>query len=207
MNFGPVVGIDVSKRFSDMCILSPDNQIFAQTKIYHDSTSMKRAEALLKKATEAFGGRPAVVMEATSHYHLILFQFFSDCGYDVLVVNPLQSSSMKDFSIRKRKTDKVDALKLAMLYRTKTLRPSQIPQSAIRALWLLCRERVELLNDVTRYKNRLTAFLDQIFPGYDKVFSDVGSITSRAVLSHFPTPAILLASDEYELVEVIATAR
>ena len=38
MNFGPVVGIDVSKRFSDMCILSPDNQIFAQTKIYHDST-------------------------------------------------------------------------------------------------------------------------------------------------------------------------
>ena len=206
MNFGPVVGIDVSKRFSDICILSPDNQIFAQTKIYHDSTSMKRAEALLKKATEAFGGRPAVVMEATSHYHLILFQFFSDCGYDVLVVNPLQSSSMKDFSIRKRKTDKVDALKLAMLYRTKTLRPSQIPQSAIRALRLLCRERVELLNDVTRYKNRLTAFLDQIFPGYDKVFSDVGSITSRAVLSHFPTPAILLASDEYELVEVIATA-
>ena len=110
MNFGPVVGIDVSKRFSDMCILSPDNQIFAQTKIYHDSTSMKRAEALLKKATEAFGGRPAVVMEATSHYHLILFQFFSDCGYDVLVVNPLQSSSMKDFSIRKRKTDKVNWL-------------------------------------------------------------------------------------------------
>ena len=34
----------------------------------------------------------------------------------------------------------------------------------------------------------------------------MGSITSRAVLSHFPTPAILLASDEYELVEVIATA-
>ena len=200
MNFGPVAGIDVSKSFSDMCILSPDNQIFAQTKIYHDSTSMKRAEALLKKAADAFGSRPAVVMEATSHYHLILFQFFSDCGYDVLVVNPLQSNSMKDFSIRKRKTDKVDAFKLAMLYRTKTLRPSQIPQSAIRALRLLCRERVELLNDVTRYKNRLTAFLDH------KVFSDVGGITSRAVLEHFPTPAILLAADEYELVEVIATA-
>ena len=113
---------------------------------------------------------------------------------------------MKDFSIRKRKTDKVDALKLAMLYRTKTLRPSQIPQSAIRALRLLCRERVELLNDVTQYKNRLTAFLDQIFPGYDNVFSDVGCVTSRAVLSHFPAPAILLAADEYELVEVIATA-
>ena len=60
MNFGPVVGIDVSKRFSDMCILSPDNKIFAQTKIYHDITSMKRAEALLKKAADAFGNRPGV---------------------------------------------------------------------------------------------------------------------------------------------------
>ena len=113
---------------------------------------------------------------------------------------------MKDFSIRKRKTDKVDAFKLAMLYRTKTLRPSQIPQSSVRALRLLCRERVELLNDVARYKNRLTAFLDQIFPGYDKVFSDVGCVTSRAVLEHFPAPSILLAADDYALVEVIATA-
>ena len=43
MNFGPVAGIDVSKRFSDMCILSPDNKIFAQEKIYHDETSINRA--------------------------------------------------------------------------------------------------------------------------------------------------------------------
>lgn len=32
MNFCPVAGIDVSKRFSDMCVLSPDNKIFAQEK-------------------------------------------------------------------------------------------------------------------------------------------------------------------------------
>lgn len=100
-------------------------------------------------------------MESTSHYHLILFQFFSEHGYDVIVVNPLQSNSMKDFSIRKRKTDRVDAFKLAMMYRTKTLRPSQIPQTATRALRQLCRHRAELLNDVSSYKNRLTALLDQ----------------------------------------------
>lgn len=83
----------------------------------------------------------------------------------MIVVNPLQSNSMKDFSIRKRKTDRVDAFKLAMMYRTKTLRPSQIPQTAMRALRQLCRERVEFLNDITRYENRLTALLDQSFPG------------------------------------------
>ena len=206
MNFGPVAGIDVSKRFSDMCILSPDNKIFAQEKIYHDETSINRANTLLQKAEQIFSSKPVIVMESTSHYHLILFQFFSEHGYDVIVVNPLQSSSMKDFSIRKRKTDRVDAFKLAMMYRTKTLRPSQVPQTALRALRQLCRERVEFLNDVSSYKNRLTAFLDQAFPGYDKVFSDLGGITSCAVLVRFPTPAILLAAEEAELVEVIAAA-
>src|SRR5699024_12209915 len=90
--------------------------------------------------------------------------------------------------------------------RTQTLRPSQVLQAALRALSQLCRERVEFLHDVSSYKNRLTAFMDQAFPGYDKVFSDVGGITSCAVLVRFPTPAILLAAEEAELVEVIVAA-
>ena len=40
--------------FSDMCILSPDNKIFAQEKIYHDETSINRANALLLKAEQLF---------------------------------------------------------------------------------------------------------------------------------------------------------
>lgn len=206
MNQCPVAGIDVSKRFSDMCILSPDNTVFAREKIYHDQTSMERAAEILKNAESEYGCEPVLVMESTSHYHLILHQYFSGLGYEVIVVNPLQSSSMKDFEIRKRKTDTVDAYKLAMLYRTRTLRPSQVPQDAIRALRLLCRERSELLKDVTRYKNRLTALLDQIFPGYDQISSDLGGITSRAVLSVFPTPEMIISADRKELVEVIEQA-
>ena len=60
MNFGPVAGIDVSKRFSDMCILSPDNKIFAQEKIYHDETSINRANTLLQKAEQIFSSKPVI---------------------------------------------------------------------------------------------------------------------------------------------------
>ena len=102
MNFGPVAGIDVSKRFSDICILSSDNKIFAQEKIYHDEISINRAHTLLQKAGQVFSSKPVIVMEFISHYHLILFQFFSDDRYDVIVVNPFQSSPMKYFSIRKK---------------------------------------------------------------------------------------------------------
>ena len=32
----PVAGVDVSRKFSDMCILSPEDDVFAGLKIYHD---------------------------------------------------------------------------------------------------------------------------------------------------------------------------
>ena len=142
---------------------------------------MQRALKILQGMEQEYGHKPILVMESTSHYHLLLHQFFSEAGFEVIVVNPLQSSSMKNFEIRKRKTDKVDARRLAMLYQIRVLRTSQIPQDAIRGLRLLCRQRAELMTDITRYKNRLTALLDQIFPGYDKIFSDVGGVSSRAV--------------------------
>lgn len=43
----PVAGIDVSKRFSDLCVLSPQNDVLLRQKIYHDITSMKLAEEKL----------------------------------------------------------------------------------------------------------------------------------------------------------------
>jgi hypothetical protein len=76
MNNIPVAGVDVSKRFSDLCVLTPENEVFTSTKIYHDLPSMERALTLLLQAEQQFGMRPVVVMESTSHYHLILFRFF-----------------------------------------------------------------------------------------------------------------------------------
>jgi len=202
----PVAGVDVSKRFSDMCVLAPNNEIFARMKIYHDLPSMERAAAELRHVSVEYGVAPVIVMESTSHYHLILFQFFREAGYEVIVVNPIQSGALKNINVRKVKNDKVDAYKIAMLYRLKVLRTSQVPVDSLRGLRLLCRQRSELMGDVTRYKNRLTAYLDQVFPGYDKVFSDVGGASSRAVLKECPTPQILLLKSESELVGLIRVA-
>ena len=167
---------------------------------------MDRALKLLQKVEHEYGQKPVLVMESTSHYHLILYHFFSEAGLQVIVVNPLQSSSMKNFEIRKRKTDRVDAYKLAMLYRVQVLRSSQIPQDSLRGLRMLCRQRAELTSDITRYKNRLTALLDQIFPGYDKIFSDIGSVGSRAVLGSFQTPAMVIQADADDIVRMISTS-
>lgn len=69
----PVAGVDASKRFSDMCVLAPNNEIAARMKIYHDLTSMGRAAAELSRVNKKYETAPVVIMESTSHYHLILF--------------------------------------------------------------------------------------------------------------------------------------
>lgn len=61
------------------------------------------------------------------------------------------------------------------------------------------------MGDVTRYKNRLATYLDQVFPGYDKVFSDVGGVSSRAVLKECATLQALLSKSEEELADLIRT--
>lgn len=61
-SFVPVAGVDVSKRYSDLCVLSPDNNVMLRQKIYHDMVSMKLAEKKLHEIELEYGTRPVVVM-------------------------------------------------------------------------------------------------------------------------------------------------
>jgi transposase len=91
-----VAGIDVSKAFSDMCILAPDNSVHSTTKIFHDLPSLERSLLFLRDAEMKFGARPVLVMEATAHYHRILQNFMLNAGYEVIVINPIQSGALKN---------------------------------------------------------------------------------------------------------------
>ena len=83
---------------------------------------MDRARDLLLKAQAEFGHAPVIVMESTSHYHLVLYQYFTKAGFEVLVINPLQSHALRNMNVRLIKNDRVDAKRLALLYRTTVLR-------------------------------------------------------------------------------------
>src|SRR5690554_456522 len=141
MNLEPIAGIDVGKFFSEMAILSPSNETVARMKIHHDSNAdVQRAIKLLIKAEKDFGSRPFIVMESTGHYHKILFHALDRSGYGVSIINPIQTDSIKNIGIRKVKNDKVDALKIALLYRFQELKVTDIPNEDIECLKSLCRQ-------------------------------------------------------------------
>ncbi len=204
MNFRPIAGIDVGKYFSEMVILSPTNQVSCRMKINHDSISeVERAVNLLKKAEKDFASKPFIVMESTGHYHKILFRYLCNAGYEVSVTNPIQTDSIKNFGIRKVKNDKVDARKIALLYRFQELHTTNISNDDIECLKNLCRQYYNLNDELTAYKNKLTSVVDQVMLNYTNVFPNIFSKASIAVLEQYPTPTAILKVNKNELVSLI----
>lgn len=209
MNLLPIAGIDVGKRFSEMAVLSPNNTVVARMKIYHDaSANIDKAVEVLRKVEKDFAARPVVVMESTGHYHKILFHSLCKAGYDICVINPLQTDSIRNLGIRKVKNDKVDARKVALLYRFQELRTTNVPPEDLECLRSLCRQYFNLSDELTAYKNRLIGVVDQIMLPFTEVFKDICSQTALAILEKYPTPTHIIKADREELIELIRkTAR
>lgn len=204
MNLLPIAGIDVGKSFSELAVLSPDNTVVARMKIYHNaSANIDKAVEVLRKVEKDFAAKPVVVMESTGHYHKILFYSLCKAGYDVCVINPLQTDSIKNLGIRKVKNDKVDARKVALLYRFQKLRITNVLQEDLECLRSLCRQYFNLSDELTAYKNRLIGVVDQLMLPFTKVFKDVCSQTSIAILEKYPTPTHILKAKPAELIELI----
>lgn len=200
----PVAGIDVGKEFSELVILSPFNDIYARLHIKHKTQhDFNKAVELLNKAEKDFTAKPVIVMEYTGHYHKILFQYFSHSGFDISIVNPLQTDSIKNIGVRKVKNDKVDARKVALLYRLQDLRITKVPETEIDCLKSLCRQYYNLDDEETAYKNRLISIVDQVMLNFSDVFKDIFSKTALGILEKYPTPEHIINANKDKLIEFI----
>lgn len=203
MNDLPVAGIDVSKEFSDFCILTPDNTVFSRGKIFHHPASMDKLCKQLVMTEQAFEKKPICIMESTAYYHRILYRYLTNHGYKVIVINPLQSKYAANFNIRSVKTDKVDAYKIALLYSTMILKPSMIPDQTIQELRDLCRNRNSLNEQLIVAEERLRANVEQTLPGFNKVFSRLCSKSGLALLSNYASKAELNEAGVEKIAEII----
>ncbi|WAM35847.1 IS110 family transposase [Caldicellulosiruptor acetigenus] len=204
MNLKPIAGIDVSKYFSEMVVISPANEILSRLTIHHNNLSdFDRAIEILKKVEEDFAARPIIVMEATGHYHKILSRFFTSNGWDVAIINPIQSNSIKNAGVRKVKNDKIDALWIALTFRLTNSAIAQPSSETLDCLKNLCRQYYNLSDELTSYKYRLTSVVDQIMLNFKEVFPDICSKTSLAILENYPTPNDILSADSEKLISII----
>jgi transposase len=107
------VGIDVGKEELVVCIRDTDGNSAIPASFPNTSTGIKKFALYLKK--NAVTPEDPILLESTGPYHWMAARTLADDGFFVKVANPLHTKQIARLSIRKRKTDKVDAEHLAFL--------------------------------------------------------------------------------------------
>lgn len=159
------VGIDVGSNFSIMTIVDPHEKIVGKHfKIYHNKMdSLERACSEIRKAEELHSMKSQTFLESTGIYHFPLFCYLMESGFEVFVINPLITHSIKNFGIRKVKNDKVDSLTIAKLGLRPDLKTSIMPTDLVLELRSLARKYYELMDTRAANVNRLKLDLHTVF--------------------------------------------
>lgn len=158
------VGIDVSKGKSTVAIMRPFGEVIAEPfEVSHTDTELRKLACFLEKLP----GETRIVMEYTGSYWQPIAKVLHDAGFFVSAVNALLIYKYGNNSIRKGKTDKLDAVKIAnyCLDRWTDLERYS-PTDQIRQTLKTCRRQYDqYIRLKVNLKNNLIALLDGTFPG------------------------------------------
>ena len=164
------VGIDISKGRSTVAVMRPFGEVvISPFDIPHTDSELSELARRLK----SLNGETRVVMEATGNYHAPVAKLLHDAGLYVSVVNPKLVHGYGNDDLRRVKTDRKDAVKLANygLDRWLTL-PRYIPEDNTRLLLKNCYRQYQQYSKVrTILKNNLISLLDTTFPNANRMFN------------------------------------
>lgn len=164
------VGIDVSKGKSMIAVMRPFGEVVVSPfEVRHTDSELSELAKLLK----SLDGETRVVMESTGNYHAPVAWLLYDAGLYVSVVNAMLVHDYGNNSLRRAKTDKKDAVKLANygLDHWLTL-PRYFPEEDTRLMLKNCYRQYQQYTKVqTMLKNNLISLLDTAFPDANRLFS------------------------------------
>lgn len=104
------VGIDVSKGKGTVTVIQPFGVVIAEPfEVQHTDSGLKKLVSYIK----SLPGETKAVMEYTGAYYEPIANALHDAGIFVSVVNPLLINDYSLNRVRKVKTDKIDALRIA----------------------------------------------------------------------------------------------
>ena len=164
------VGIDVSKGKSMVAALRPMGEVALLPKEYpHTAVGLEQ----LACSIIALGEDTRVIMEATGRYHEPVAAALHEHGIYVSVLNPLFIQKSGGGSIRKVKTDKADAMKIAKYGLDNWIQlPEYTPMDTVRQQLKLYSRQYDLyMKTIVALQNNLISLTDKTFPGVNELFS------------------------------------
>ena len=183
------VGIDVAKDKHDYFITNSDGEVLFKS--FTISNNREGFETLFQKVQSVSDdfAKVKVGLEATGHYSYNLLGFLLDKGLPTYVINPLHTNLYrKSLSLRKTKTDKVDAHTIAsMIMSDVNLKSYSDTSYHNEELKSLTRYRFDKVKERAKLKSSVSRLVCILFPELEKLVPQLHMASVYALLSEFPS--------------------
>ena len=182
------VGIDVAKDKHDCFILSSEGEVLAD--VFTIPNNAEGFDTLLQTIRRCTcpADKIKVGLEATGHYSYNILGFLLNKGLPTYVINPLHTNLYrKSLSLRKTKTDRVDARTIAtMLMSDVDLKSYTDTSYHNEELKSLTRYRFDKVRERAKLKQSLSRLVTILFPELEKLVPTLHMASVYALLSEFP---------------------
>ena len=183
------VGIDVAKDKHDCFITNSDGEVLFQ--VFTIQNNREGFDALFSRIQSVSPDMSniKVGLEATGHYSYNLLGYLIDKGLPTFVINPLHTNLYrKSLSLRKTKTDKVDARTIAMMLMSDVNLKSYSDTSYHNEeLKSLTRYRFDKVQERAQLKQSVSRLVTILFPELEKLVPTLHMASVYALLSEFPS--------------------
>lgn len=202
------VGIDVAKDKHDCFIVSSDGEVLFD--VFTIQNNMDGFEDLLFKikSAEKDSDNVKVGLEATGHYSCNILGFLKNKGLTTIVINPLYTSlSRKSTSLRKTKTDKVDARTIAgMIMSDVSLKPYSDKLYHNEDLKSLTRYRFDKVMQRAKLKQSVSRLVNILFPELETLVSTLHGKAVYELLLEFPSAQHIASANLKHLTHLLNTS-
>ena len=182
------VGIDVAKDKHDCFVLNSEGAVLAD--VFTIANNLEGFNTLLDKLRACATPQDSIKvgLEATGHYSYNILGFLLDNGLATYVLNPLRTNLYrKSLSLRKTKTDRVDARTIAaMLLSDAGLKPYTDTSYHNEELKSLTRYRFDKVKERAQLKQSVSRLVCILFPELEKLVPTLHMASVYALLSEFP---------------------
>ena len=183
------VGIDVSKDKHDCFIMDSEGHVLRDVfTVTNDQIGFNQLYQMLCSVAQDLS-KVKVGLEATGHYSYNLLGFLLDKGLATYVLNPLHVNLFrKSTSLRRTKTDRVDARTIAaMMLSGIALQPYSVISYHNEQLKSLTRYRFDKVRERGKLKQSVSRLVTILFPELEKLVPSLHMASVYALLLEMPS--------------------
>ncbi len=200
-------GIDIAKDKHDCLITNSDGEVLFNSFTFPNNRTgfdelFDKLEICSKDLSQIKVG-----LESTGHYSDNILEFLISKGLTTFVINPLHTNLYrKSLSLRKTKTDKVDAYSILTMLRTEKLKPYSHTSYHIRELKSLTRYRFSLVQDCARLKISYARLCVILFPELEVLVPNLHIASVYSLLLELPNAQAIASCHLTRLTNLISDA-